>query len=874
MATLTPGVLLKLLQHINSDVKVTGEHRSALLQVISIVPALAGSELWPNQGFYIKVSDSSHATYVSLGEEHDDLILSDKLQLGQFIHVDRLEAGSPVPLLRGVRPLPGRHQCVGNPEDLVATVVPTSSTDTSLQPDLFQPDLRTSDTIDSFSRNASNRFDPSSAESIAGKNAERSNGSMNGAIGRSPSSLSNGSHRFQDVEVTVEKTIEVSSDDFGAQLTERLARGAVARNPAFKPAPESARLNAPQEEGRSLSRQKARSDKPKAYVDCTSAQKEVNRTSSPSRSQSIMSSLFTDRRSPASLFTRSVVACPEDRVIPYRDTPTTTSRAKQTSPLTKRSVSTGRVANGVDATKRRSIGSTARVTEPLNVAAKSLRKSWEGAAAKNGKDRPQPKPSKPDVKATLWSSVSGSRKLGDANANSSLDKGPSSPHVANGKRTHVRTESNGSGVGSVSPTHSVSSVNVNDVEVTSRLSCGNSWESLPGNLATFGMEAMQSREAATLAAVEALQEASAAESVLRSLSMFAELCSVARTDHPQPSVEYFLSLDQSLKNAVAVSDALSKARSSPEPATPTDDCDEASNEKTLAVMEKSRSAASWVNAALTSDLATFSIQSKQGTSGGLRNVSKRATSQQLQVMLDNGPSTVPRGRSSSPCVTSRSTTLSTPSSPKTRTALSSVSHIANEKRTAAESRSQSPVPVLSSSRRSNTISRIGLGKSFKATSKVTPENQPTADVKPQPTPTAATPPPAWVRGKGVAETAELAKQVEVEAQRWFLNFMEGALDVGFHVATSGSNEREDLLHGAKVMSQQENSHIATMLSQLKRVNDWLDQVGDGLDSKLIETKARLKRKIYDFLLQHVESAAAALGNVSSITVYSKSQLAN
>lgn len=129
----------------------------------------------------------------------------------------------------------------------------------------------------------------------------------------------------------------------------------------------------------------------------------------------------------------------------------------------------------------------------------------------------------------------------------------------------------------------------------------------------------------------------------------------------------------------------------------------------------------------------------------------------------------------------------------------------------------------------------------------------------------------------MAETAELAKQVESEAQRWFLNFMEGALDVGFHVATSGSQEREEssgLLQGAKVMSQQENSHIATMLSQLKRVNDWLDQVGDGLDAKLIETKARLKRKIYDFLLQHVESAAAALGNVSSITVYSKPQLVN
>lgn len=121
MATLVPGVLLKLLQHMNTDVKVAGEHRSSLLQVVSIVPALAGGELFPNQGFYLKVSDSSHATYVSLPDEHDDLILSDKIQLGQFIHVERLEAASPVPILRGVRPVPGRHPCVGTPEDIVAT---------------------------------------------------------------------------------------------------------------------------------------------------------------------------------------------------------------------------------------------------------------------------------------------------------------------------------------------------------------------------------------------------------------------------------------------------------------------------------------------------------------------------------------------------------------------------------------------------------------------------------------------------------------------------------------------------------------------------------------------------------------------------------
>lgn len=121
MAALVPGVLLKLLQHMNTDVKVAGEYRSSLLQVVSIVPALAGGELFSNKGFYLKVSDSSHATYVSLPDEHDDLIRSDKIQLGQFIHVERLEAASPVPILHGVRPVPGRHPCVGSPEDIVAT---------------------------------------------------------------------------------------------------------------------------------------------------------------------------------------------------------------------------------------------------------------------------------------------------------------------------------------------------------------------------------------------------------------------------------------------------------------------------------------------------------------------------------------------------------------------------------------------------------------------------------------------------------------------------------------------------------------------------------------------------------------------------------
>ncbi|GAA0144205.1 hypothetical protein LIER_04712 [Lithospermum erythrorhizon] len=119
MASLIPGMLLKLLQNINTNVKIRGEHRSILLQVISIVPKLTGPELWPDQGFFIKVSDSSHSTYVSLPKDKNELILNNKLQLGQFLYIDGLKSSSPVPILIGVRPLPGRHPFIGNPKELM-----------------------------------------------------------------------------------------------------------------------------------------------------------------------------------------------------------------------------------------------------------------------------------------------------------------------------------------------------------------------------------------------------------------------------------------------------------------------------------------------------------------------------------------------------------------------------------------------------------------------------------------------------------------------------------------------------------------------------------------------------------------------------------
>lgn len=120
MASLTPGVLSKLLRHAGTDFKVAGDHRSPLLQVLEILPSGADGDPLRSSGFFLKVSDSLHSTFVSVSGEDADLIFADKIQLGQLIHVSRLDSASPVPVLRGVRPLPRRRPCIGSPRDLVA----------------------------------------------------------------------------------------------------------------------------------------------------------------------------------------------------------------------------------------------------------------------------------------------------------------------------------------------------------------------------------------------------------------------------------------------------------------------------------------------------------------------------------------------------------------------------------------------------------------------------------------------------------------------------------------------------------------------------------------------------------------------------------
>ncbi|KAJ8627170.1 hypothetical protein MRB53_020477 [Persea americana] len=119
--TLTPGNLLKLLHTMNSDAKVSGDHRSVLLQVLSIAPTPS-----TNHPFFIQLSDSAHSTYVYLSDPDNNLVIANRIQPGQFAYVDRLQFDSPpVPCAFGLRPIPGLHPFVGNPKPLIAQLSPS-----------------------------------------------------------------------------------------------------------------------------------------------------------------------------------------------------------------------------------------------------------------------------------------------------------------------------------------------------------------------------------------------------------------------------------------------------------------------------------------------------------------------------------------------------------------------------------------------------------------------------------------------------------------------------------------------------------------------------------------------------------------------------
>ncbi|CAL9210249.1 unnamed protein product [Musa hybrid cultivar] len=725
MASLVPGILIKLLQHMNTDVKVAGEHRSSLLQVVSIVPALAGSDIFTNQGFYLKVSDSSHATYVSLPDEHNDLILSDKIQLGQFIHVDRLEAGSPVPILKGVRPLPGRHPCVGNPEDLVAT-----NSLGFLDAEKPKPSSDSKHNNSTSSENEKSKLGTSKL-TIKTQNVDKKKSSLS----KSSSFLSK---QAQDVDKKKSSLSRSSS-----LLSKQACNG---------------KLEEDTVKSRSMNSRSIPSSPTSVYSLPASFEKFSNEIKKQVRAKGLK---------------------------------------KPASPRVGLLEKAASVLKVTTAGRKSSAGNLLGDLVPsIELGPKALRKSWEGNLEFKGRDCSTLKATKLDTKSESRSTTAPRQKpltndkllpKEDSKIRSPMKKNTASAAADDSDKSAKQRPAAVKKSSEI--THSLNFANLVKVAPNRKWTDGSvSWQPVPSSLAKLGKGLLKYRDAAQLAAVEAMQEASAAETLIRCLSMYAELSTTSKEDNPQPAVEHFLALHSSLSRAATVTDSLSKTKSrslavtSPETLPGVDPIPE---EVLRASADSRRRATSWVSAALATDLSPFSL-------------------------YDHKPS---------PASAASSAVVVLEGSSKTAVASSKVSH---------QSKSRSS-PALASATRG------------KARGAAPPS-----------------PPPEWQRGGGLEEGAALARALEGEAQVWFLGFVERFLDAD--AAAPGPSDREQ---------------VAAMLSQLKRVNDWLEAIGrrrsegeadsepeDGEgpgEGVPTETVERLRKKIYEYLLTHVESAAVALG---------------
>ncbi|KAI3993750.1 hypothetical protein MKX01_002763 [Papaver californicum] len=712
MASLTPGILLKLLQSMDSDTKVAGEHRSVLLQVIGIVPALAGQDLWPSNGFFVQLSDSTNSTYVSLSERDNELILTNRLQLGQFVYVERLQFDSPVPRVSGLRPIHGRHSFVGTPEPLIAKIPPSkrgfviqpvSDSDPSVHP------------ISAYVSSTKKREEPSKSEKdastpsrpvLASRDNVPSSNSGNSIEGSKPPEKP---RRFSSPASAKQRSNSVGRKN-GGSIVER------------QPSP---------------------------------ASKAGSRSASPVPSKCVVPSLMQaqDDNHKTSREPAIVVPSRYRQPSPSRKQPSPNSRRVSSSPGRRLSISGGvkvSPAIGDSASKKKMasiVAGISKVSEALG-SGKSMRKSWdeqpEFADLVEHKEKAAVK-TKPDMRAILRTQVAMSRRLSDANAGQTNQEDPPSNEKPKAGRKAESLAVNDKS-GQTTPKITIHDRKWTDGSIT--------LDAVPANLAKLGKEALQRRTLASTAAIEALEEASITESIVRSLSMFSDLCSSSKVANPIPTIDRFLSIYESVVKSTMLADSLAASRS---------------NDKTedIVATERAKSVSLWIEAALATDFEVVSL-------------------------LNNQTGTPPK----IPCSS------------------------------AVDTRPLRSPPRTSLSKRT---SRVPLPDQVNASS--------------------------WSRGCGVKETAELALSLRKEMQMWFLKFVEEALDAGFKIF------EQNTMGGGIAVRKDNSGPVAAVLSQLKRVNDWLDSVVAKREELVTEKIARLKRKIYGFVIHHV---GTALDNSSAI----------
>ncbi|KDP32323.1 hypothetical protein JCGZ_13248 [Jatropha curcas] len=692
MASLTPGILLKLLQSMNSNTRVTGDHRHALLQVIGIVPALAGSDLWPNHGFYVQLSDSLNSTYVSLSERDTDLILSNRLQLGQFVYIERFEFDSPVPRLCGVRPIAGRHPFVGTPEPLIARI------SASKKEFVIQPVDDSEYSVDPI------------AVYLANQKCED--------LSRNENKEVKSDNRIEKGIKTTRQPLAPRDDGNVGNLDEPKRSNKVPQ-----------RFSSPAGSKRSLSTGK----KQVAVTERDpSPAVKGKRSASPVPSKCVVPSLAAAKEE-----NRKVAREPAI-IVPSRYRQPSPSR-KQASPSTRRaSLSPGRRLSGVkvspvvaDSAGKKKMATIAagisKVSEALVGSAKSSRKSWDETPPAMGSGEQREKidvRKKPDLQAILRTQAALSRRLSDANSRLPGHDDDSSSNES------IKCSSPEVCLDKKKPTCAALGFTVHEKKWTDG---SIPLDNVSANLAKLGKEAMQRSALASTAAAEALEEAIATESIVRSLSIFSELSSVSKAGNPLPTIDRFFSIYDDTVKYTVIAESVAASHSSDSATIPT---------------EQSKSASLWVEAALATDLEIVSLLNRENNN------------------KNNPPTTLPKS--------------------------------------------------------------LSKRQPLKASSPAVPES--IVGV--------------WTRGNGMKGTVELAMKLQSEMQVWFVKFVEESLDAGFRALGRCTSD------GGKQLPLNSGS-VAAILSQLKRVNDWLDRVVSNGDGPLAEKIEKLKRKIYGFVIQHV-----------------------
>jgi cob(I)alamin adenosyltransferase len=276
-------------------------------------------------------------------------------------------------------------------------------------------------------------------------------------------------------------------------------------------------------------------------------------------------------------------------------------------------------------------------------------------------------------------------------------------------------------------------------------------------------------------------------------SMYSELTNSAKEHNPQPAVEQFLTLNASLNSTRTIAESLFKPISD----VSSPDHEKSKVEEALKLKsDRQKHAASWVHAALATNLSSFAVFTKESQPSKLPASSNNSQNQKTAV--GNQPTLVLHNSSED-------------SSSKARA---------------------KPRPIVNSK-----LVSQGILPHKSTDGSANGQKQPVH------------PPPEWIKGNGLDEVVDLAEMLQLQSRDWFLGFVERFLD------SDGDTTLSD------------NGQIAGMLTQLKSVNDWLDEIALNKDEEescqiSAETIDRLRKKIYEYLLTHVESAAAALSGGS------------